>query len=99
MGFVILFEVFFNAFFYYYKCEERKNIKYLNFLIFYTLQHFIFATDHLIDFLVPDIPEELDVAIKREAYRAKKALSDNPSLNENSEDELDDKNIDLRTVH
>ena len=99
MGFVILFEVFFNALFYYYKCEERKNIKYLNFLIFYTLQHFIFATHHLIDFLVPDIPEELDVAIKREAYRAKKALSDNPSLNENSEDELDDKNIDLRTVH
>ncbi|XP_066936321.1 anoctamin-7-like isoform X2 [Clytia hemisphaerica] len=62
-------------------------------------EHFIFATHHFIDFLVPDIPEELDVAIKREAYRAKKALSDNPTLNENSEDELDEKNIDIRTVH
>ena len=62
-------------------------------------QHFVFATQKLIDFLVPDIPEELDVAIKREAYRAKKALSDNPELNNGgSEDELDEKNIDIK-VH
>lgn len=59
----------------------------------------MFSTQKLIDFLVPDIPEELDVAIKREAYRAKKALSDNPELNTGgSEDELDEKNIDVK-VH
>lgn len=63
------------------------------------MQHFVFATHNLIDFLIPDIPEELDVAIKREAYRAKKALSDNPTLVDNSEDELDDKNIDIKSVH
>ncbi|XP_057304531.1 anoctamin-7-like isoform X4 [Hydractinia symbiolongicarpus] len=59
-------------------------------------EHFVFATHKLIDFLVPDIPEELDIAIKREAYRAKKALSDHPSLIDNSEDELDEKNIDIK---
>ena len=58
----------------------------------------MFATHKLIDFLVPDIPEELDIAIQREAYRAKKALSDHPQLNEGSEDELDDRNIDIK-VH
>jgi len=62
-------------------------------------QHFIFATHQFIDFIIPDIPEDLDIAIKREAYRAKKALSDNPTLNEQSEDELDEKNIEIRTAH
>jgi anoctamin-7 len=62
-------------------------------------EHFVLCTQKLIDFLVPDIPEELDVAIKREAYRAKKALSDNPELHPGgSEDELDEKNIDVK-VH
>lgn len=43
---------------------------------------------------MPDIPEDLDTAIKKEAYRAKKAMSDHPALNENhSEDELDEKNL------
>ena len=56
----------------------------------------MFATHKFIDFLVPDIPEELNVAIQREAYRAKKAMSDHPLLNEASEDELDEKNIDVR---
>ena len=66
----------------------------------FSFQHFVLLTQQLIDFLVPDIPEELDVAIKREAYRAKKALSDNPELNPGggSEDELDEKNINIK-VH
>ena len=38
------------------------------------------CTQQLIDLIVPDIPEDLDEAMKRDSYRAKKALSDNPEL-------------------
>ncbi len=51
----------------------------------------------LIDFLVPDIPESLDVAIKREAYIAKRAMSEGHNLPDTETgDELDDRNIDVR---
>lgn len=63
------------------------------------IQHFVFATHNLIDFLVPDIPEELDIAIKKEAYLAKKAMSDHPLLTRadtiNTEDENYDQNFDV----
>ena len=66
-----------------------------NFPIF--LQHFVFATHMLIDFLVPDIPESLDIAIKREAYIAKRAMSEGHALAEtDTGDELDDRNIDVK---
>ena len=65
--------------------------------VYYLLQHFIFATHNLIDFLVPDIPEELDIAIQREDYLAKQAMSDHHNLQEmESGDELDDRNIELK---
>ncbi|XP_065061401.1 anoctamin-7-like [Rhopilema esculentum] len=62
----------------------------LGFVIIF--EHFVFATHILIDFLVPDIPESLDIAIKREAYLAKRAMSGGHALAE-TEDELDDKSI------
>ncbi|XP_065679230.1 anoctamin-7-like isoform X1 [Hydra vulgaris] len=60
-------------------------------------EHFVFATHKFIDFLVPDIPEELDIAIKKEAYQAKKAMSDHPNLIiANSEEELSERNLKIR---
>lgn len=40
------------------------------------LQHAVFGVCRLIDLVVPDIPESLDVKIKRERYLAKEALQD-----------------------
>ena len=39
-------------------------------------QHVVFGVCRLIDLVVPDIPESLDVKIKRERYLAKEALQD-----------------------
>ncbi|KAM7412383.1 hypothetical protein PAMA_019990 [Pampus argenteus] len=44
------------------------------------LQHVVFFIGRLIDMMVPDIPEELEMKIKREHYMAKEALADNQSL-------------------
>ncbi|XP_065655307.1 anoctamin-7 isoform X3 [Hydra vulgaris] len=56
-------------------------------------EHFVFATHRLIDFLVPDIPKELDVAIKKEAYQAKSLMSHNlSSIYTKSEDEISEHN-------
>ena len=37
-------------------------------------EHVVFGVCRLIDILVPDIPESLDIKVKRERYLAKKAL-------------------------
>lgn len=43
---------------------------------------------------VPDIPEELDTAIKKEVHLARRAFSDHDVADEiNSEDELNNENI------
>lgn len=39
-------------------------------------EHVVFGVCKLIDLIVPDIPESLDVKIKRERYLAKEALQD-----------------------
>ena len=39
-------------------------------------QHVVFGVCRLIDLVVPDIPESLDIKIKRERYLAKEALQD-----------------------
>ena len=39
-------------------------------------EHFVFGICKCIDVLVPDIPESLDIKIKRERYLAKEALQD-----------------------
>lgn len=44
------------------------------------LQHVVFGICRLIDILVPDIPESLELKIKRERYLAKQALQDSESI-------------------
>jgi len=46
----------------------------------FTSQHFVFFISRLIDLLVPDVPQSLEIKIKREAYLAKQALSDHHNL-------------------
>ncbi|XP_072036734.1 LOW QUALITY PROTEIN: anoctamin-7-like [Amphiura filiformis] len=46
----------------------------LGFVILF--EHFVFGVGRLIDFAVPDVPESLEVKIKREAYMAKQALQE-----------------------
>lgn len=40
-------------------------------------QHVVFLIGRMIDWMVPDIPEEVEIKIKREQYMAKKALAEN----------------------
>jgi len=58
-------------------------------------QHFVFFVMRLIDMMVPDIPQALEIIIKREAYVAKQALADHHSLGgqsggESGEDMMED---------
>ncbi|KAL9970223.1 hypothetical protein ACROYT_G022561 [Oculina patagonica] len=50
----------------------------LGFVIMF--EHFVFFISRLIDLLVPDVPQSLEIKIKREAYLAKQALSDHHNL-------------------
>ncbi|XP_036393347.1 anoctamin-7 [Megalops cyprinoides] len=43
-------------------------------------EHVVFFIGHMIDMMVPDIPEEVEIKIKREHYMAKEALAENQSL-------------------
>jgi anoctamin-7 len=46
-------------------------------LVFVILfEHLVFLFCKLIDLVIPDIPEKLEIKIKREQYLAKKALQD-----------------------
>ncbi|EDO49855.1 predicted protein, partial [Nematostella vectensis] len=64
----------------------------LGFVIMF--EHVVFFVMRLIDMMVPDIPTELEIIIKREAYLAKQALADHHNLmgsgesGEEVEDEL-----------
>lgn len=40
-------------------------------------QHVVFSISHVLDLLVPDIPESVEVKVKREYYLAKQALAEN----------------------
>lgn len=44
------------------------------------LQHVVFGVCKLIDILVPDVPEALELKIKRERYLAKQALADTDAI-------------------
>merc|ERR1711915_327717 len=48
----------------------------LKFLFVIIFEHFVFGVCKLIDIMVPDMPESLDIKIKRERYLAKEALQD-----------------------
>ncbi|XP_054867864.1 anoctamin-7-like [Amphiprion ocellaris] len=52
----------------------------LGFIIVF--EHVVFFIGRLIDLMVPDIPEEVELKIKREHYMAKEALAENQSLME-----------------
>ncbi|XP_061576012.1 anoctamin-7 isoform X1 [Cololabis saira] len=43
-------------------------------------QHVVFFIGRLIDMMVPDVPEEVEIKMKREHYMAKQALAENQSL-------------------
>ncbi|KAK3592593.1 hypothetical protein CHS0354_001760 [Potamilus streckersoni] len=43
-------------------------------------EHVVFGICHLIDILVPDVPESLELKIKRERYLAKQALADTDTI-------------------
>ncbi|KAI1893833.1 hypothetical protein AGOR_G00127740 [Albula goreensis] len=43
-------------------------------------EHVVFFIGHLIDMMVPDIPEEVEIKIKREHYMAKEALAENQAI-------------------
>ncbi|XP_072316534.1 anoctamin-7 [Eucyclogobius newberryi] len=43
-------------------------------------EHVVFTVSRLIDALVPDIPEEVQIKIKREHYMAKEALAENQAF-------------------
>ncbi|XP_068441342.1 anoctamin-7 [Clinocottus analis] len=43
-------------------------------------EHVVFSIGRLIDLMVPDVPEEVEVKMKREHYMAKQALAENQSL-------------------
>ena len=43
-------------------------------------EHVVFGVCRLIDILVPDIPESLELKIKRERYLAKQALADTDTI-------------------
>ncbi|RVE65346.1 hypothetical protein OJAV_G00134760 [Oryzias javanicus] len=50
----------------------------LSFIIIF--EHVVFFIGRLIDMMVPDIPEEVEMKMKREHYMAKEALAENQSL-------------------
>ncbi|XP_044058924.1 anoctamin-7 [Siniperca chuatsi] len=50
----------------------------LSFVIVF--EHVVFCIGRLIDLMVPDIPEEVEMKMKREHYMAKEALAENQSL-------------------
>jgi anoctamin-7 len=48
----------------------------LKFAFVIIFEHVVFGVCKLIDVIVPDIPESLDIKVKRERYLAKEALQD-----------------------
>ncbi|XP_076085009.1 anoctamin-7-like isoform X2 [Mytilus galloprovincialis] len=66
-------------------------------------EHVVFGFCRLIDFMVPDVPEALEIKIKRERYLAKQALADTDTImmndssdaGEDLEDDDDDNVIDV----
>ncbi|XP_028818610.1 anoctamin-7 [Denticeps clupeoides] len=50
----------------------------LSFVIIF--EHVVFFIGRMIDLMVPDIPEEVEIQIKREYYMAKEAMAENQTL-------------------
>ncbi|XP_033750082.1 anoctamin-7-like isoform X2 [Pecten maximus] len=60
----------------------------LGFVILF--EHFVFGVCRLIDILVPDVPEALELKIKRERYLAKQALADTDAIMQIAKGDDDD---------
>ena len=57
-----------------------RPVSRVTYVVYFSVQHFVFFVSRLIDLLVPDIPQSLEIKIKREAYLAKQALSEHHGL-------------------
>ncbi|XP_053316080.1 anoctamin-7 [Spea bombifrons] len=51
-------------------------------------EHVVFFLGHLIDLLVPDVPESIEIKVKRERFLAKQALAENEFLASRMEEEF-----------
>ncbi|XP_056330037.1 anoctamin-7 [Danio aesculapii] len=66
----------------------------LSFVIIF--EHVVLLIGRIIDWIVPDIPEEVEIKIKREHYMAKEALAENQSLSKSVLEEMERQNYELR---
>ncbi|KTG06636.1 hypothetical protein cypCar_00049158 [Cyprinus carpio] len=66
----------------------------LSFVIIF--EHVVLLIGRIIDWMVPDIPEEVEIKIKREHYMAKEALAENQSLNRTILEEMEQQISELR---
>lgn len=57
--------------------HEAAVLSLLTASIFPQPQHVVFFVLRAIDWIIPDVPESLEVKIKRERYLAKQALAEN----------------------
>ncbi|KAA0702300.1 Anoctamin-7 Dresden transmembrane protein of the prostate [Triplophysa tibetana] len=58
--------------------------------------HVVLLIGRIIDWMVPDIPEEVEIKIKREHYMAKEALAENQSFSKSILDDVQRQNSELR---
>ncbi|XP_051535730.1 anoctamin-7 [Myxocyprinus asiaticus] len=66
----------------------------LSFVIIF--EHVVLLIGRIIDWMVPDIPEEVEIKIKREHYMAKEALAENQSLSKSVLEEMERQTSELR---
>ncbi|CAM4556395.1 unnamed protein product [Leuciscus chuanchicus] len=66
----------------------------LSFVIIF--EHVVLMIGRIIDWMVPDIPEEVEIKIKREHYMAKEALAENQSLSKTVLEEVEKQTFELR---
>ncbi|XP_051963446.1 anoctamin-7-like [Xyrauchen texanus] len=66
----------------------------LSFVIIF--EHVVLLIGRIIDWMVPDIPEEVEIKIKREHYMAKEALAENQSLSKTVLEEMERQSSELR---
>uniref|UniRef100_A0A8C2GN52 Anoctamin n=1 Tax=Cyprinus carpio TaxID=7962 RepID=A0A8C2GN52_CYPCA len=66
----------------------------LSFVIIF--EHVVLLIGRIIDWMVPDIPEEVEIKVKREHYMAKEALAENQSLSRTVLEEMERQISELR---
>ncbi|XP_073673521.1 anoctamin-7 [Garra rufa] len=66
----------------------------LSFVIIF--EHVVLLIGRIIDWMVPDIPEEVEIKIKREHYMAKEALAENQSMSKTVLEDMERQISELR---